>query len=93
MLLKAESVEHLLREHCRVTLFLALLHRCQTLHLSWAPHLIGVELIRASVFVTVGLLGDAGEQRVARLEAELLVPRVVRGVAARLESILQERHF
>ena len=42
----------------------------------WAPHLVGIEFIRTSELVEVGLLVDAVKEGVSGLPAEFSVPAV-----------------
>ena len=42
--------------------------------LSWTPHLVCVELVWTSKFVTVGLCIDTFIERVARFKAKFFVP-------------------
>lgn len=46
-----------------------------------APHLVGIELVRASELVAVLLLIHTVKEGISSLEAELLVPHVVVGVS------------
>lgn len=54
----------------------------------WAPHLIGIELIRASVLIAVLLLIYAVEEGVTSLEAEFTVPWVIVEVTQEGQSIV-----
>ena len=50
-----------------------------------APHLVGVELIRAPELVAVLLSVNAGDESVLGLEAQLLVPTILGGVVVAQE--------
>lgn len=54
----------------------------------WAPHLIGIELIRASVLIAVLLLVHAVEEGVTSLEAQFTVPWVIVEVTQEGQSIV-----
>jgi len=50
-------------------------------NLSWAPHFVSVELIRASELVTIGLRFNTLVKDIARFKAQLLVPTMLLVIA------------
>lgn len=65
-----------------------------TAEFSGAPHLIGVELVWASEFVTVGLVVNTFVKGVSRFEAKLFVPLGLHAVANRKQlNVLDSSHY
>lgn len=56
-----------------ILLVLSVLSSMESSEFSWAPHLVGIQLVRASELVTVGLLSYTVKQGISSFEAKFLV--------------------
>ena len=93
LLLESESIEHLLGVH-RALQFLSYSSMgFESANFVGAPHLVSIELIRASELVSILGAVDAGEECVFGLPAQLFVPLHCAGVAHGVQTVLQERHI
>lgn len=81
LMLSVDLVDILLSVVEGVSLFLSSQGAMDSSEVRRAPHLIGVELIRAAEFVMVFLLVHTVEESVPSLEAELAVPLISEIVA------------
>ncbi len=60
--------------------------------LSGTPHVVSVQLVRASELVAVGLGIHAAQKSVTCLKAQLFVPGLLRALASRKYSVFKEAH-
>ena len=86
LLVSIDLVNELLIVHLLIEVCLSLLDGVHPSEVIWAPHLVGIQLIRAAELVSIFSAIYASHQGVLRLEAQLLVPTVLGRVMISQES-------
>jgi len=97
LLVSIDLVNELLIVHLFIEVGLSLLDGVHPSEVIWAPHLVGVELIWASEFVSVFGRVNTGIKGVSSFEAEFFIPTVLGRVVVAQESkpgvFVKHRHF
>ena len=84
---EVELGEHFLVKHRGFALLLDPSHGFQPADLGRTPHLVGVQLVGASEFVSIFLSVHAGKKSVFGLPAEFFVPELLGAGAGKSQSI------
>ena len=97
LLVSIDLVNELLIVHLLIEVCLSLLDGVHPSEVIWAPHLVGVELVWASEFVSVFGRVNARIEGVSRFEAQFFIPTVLGRVMVAQESkpgvFVKHRHF
>ena len=97
LLVSIDLVNELLIVHLLIEVCLSLLDGVHPSEVIWAPHLVGVELVRASEFVSVFGRVNARIEGVSGFEAQFFIPTVLGRVMVAQESkpgvFVKHRHF